>query len=311
MKLLYTQNKKLLAEDADMFRRLKLGTLFSWLQEISIAHTEALGAGRAKTLDKGFLWIVAGVKLHINRLPEYDDEITLSSWAGQTMHVLFPRYYVMRDKNGEILLKASAVWLLIDKTTRKMIFPAANGINVKHTVTGEEIPLPSNLCLSIGDNLSNLKCERFSFKPVKRDGNSLFKNDAVFKKNFTPLFNQIDLNGHLNNSEYVNIFLNTLGESFLTCFSLKNFDIEFKKEILPNKRVTMLWTVCNENNCRSDKKLIDGNANINGGISNETPAYKNESAVNNATAVKVEMCGLNKNKICFNIRADFVKNAEA
>ena len=61
--LIYTVRKKMLADDVTMFRKLRPSVLLRLIQEISIAHTEALGAGRAKTLDKGVLWVVARMKI--------------------------------------------------------------------------------------------------------------------------------------------------------------------------------------------------------------------------------------------------------
>ena len=61
--LIYTVRKKMLADDVSMFRKLRPSVLLRLIQEISIAHTEALGAGRAKTLDKGVLWVVARMKM--------------------------------------------------------------------------------------------------------------------------------------------------------------------------------------------------------------------------------------------------------
>lgn len=113
--LIYTVRKKMLADDVTMFRKLRPSVLLRLIQEISIAHTEALGAGRAKTLDKGVLWVVARMKIEISRLPSYDETVTLESFAGKTLRVLFPRYYEMLDESGNTLVKASAVWLLMDE----------------------------------------------------------------------------------------------------------------------------------------------------------------------------------------------------
>ena len=56
--------------DVSFNRKLRPSSLFSVMQEASIDHTEALGAGRAKTLDRGFLWVITRQKVEINRLPE-------------------------------------------------------------------------------------------------------------------------------------------------------------------------------------------------------------------------------------------------
>ena len=106
------------SQDVDMHRRLRLSNLFTLLQEASIRHTEDLGMGRDKTLDKGILWIVGMQRANILRMPEYDEQIVIRSWPGQTMHLFFPRYYRIENEAGELLVEASALWMLINEETR-------------------------------------------------------------------------------------------------------------------------------------------------------------------------------------------------
>ena len=65
------------ATQVDMFRRLRLSSLFALLQETAIEHTIQLGCPREKTLDRGLLWIVTHYCLRIARLPLYDEQLTL------------------------------------------------------------------------------------------------------------------------------------------------------------------------------------------------------------------------------------------
>ena len=116
----YTEKLKLCSRDVDMFRRLRSSELFKLLQEASIRHTEELGMGRDKTLDRGILWVLLMQRAEIRRMPAYDEEIILKSWPGKTMHLLFPRYYSMETAAGEPLLKASALWSLVDAKTRNV-----------------------------------------------------------------------------------------------------------------------------------------------------------------------------------------------
>ena len=213
--LVYTTHHKLLADDVTMYRNLRPSVLMRNLQEISIAHTEALGAGREKTLDKGALWVVCRVRLEIEKLPCYDDEVTLSSWAGDTMRVLFPRYYQMLDKDGNTLLKASAVWLLMDEKKRKMVFPENYGVAVPGIKTGNEIPL--------------------SF------GVSLEKQQNV--KRFKVAYSQVDINGHMNNAKYLDCMEDVLGKDYLFAHTLKTLEIEFKSEIKLGASVRLEYTL--------------------------------------------------------------------
>lgn len=213
--LVYSTTKTLLADDVTMQRNLRPSVLMRWLQEVSIAHTEALGAGRAKTLDKGALWVVCRVLLEIENLPCYDETVTLSSWAGDTMRVLFPRYYELTDKGGTPLVKASAVWLLMDAKKRKMVFPENYGVVVPGIKTGREIPL--------------------SF------GVSLGEQEKT--KRFKVAYSQVDINGHMNNAKYLDCMEDVLGKDFLDTHMLKTLEIEFKSEIKYGASVRLEYSI--------------------------------------------------------------------
>lgn len=174
---LYEKEYIIQSSEVDMFRRLRLSQLFTFMQEAAIHHTELLGAGRAKTLDRGFLWVVTMQHAAIDRLPEYDEKIRLVSWAGRTMHVMFPRYYEVFDADGNSIIRGSALWMLMDMNTRSMIFPDAEGIGVEGVVTGREYPLP---------------------KPLKPE-------TTEWVEPFTVPYSYSDINGHLTNTRYFDI----------------------------------------------------------------------------------------------------------
>ena len=106
----YTAELRLRNKDVNLHRRLRTAMLFELMQEASIRHTEELGMGRKMTLDRGLLWMVTLQRAEIARMPEYDECITLESWPGETMHLLFPRYYRVLDEGGNTLVSASALW---------------------------------------------------------------------------------------------------------------------------------------------------------------------------------------------------------
>ena len=88
---MYERQLLLGSEHVDCFRRMRTSALFELLQVVSIRHTEELGMGREKTLDKGLLWVVARMHAQIGRKPEYDERITVRTWPGETMHVVETR----------------------------------------------------------------------------------------------------------------------------------------------------------------------------------------------------------------------------
>ena len=182
---IYRRAFKILSSDTDCLRRLRLSRLFTFLQEAAIAHTEELGMGRAKTLDKGLLWIVTLQQAKITRLPVYDESVVLESAPGQTMHTFFPRYYRLTDENGNELVNAAALWALMDCTTRAMVFPEKHGIRI------DAMPAP---------------WKTFLPRPPKLPENA---RESVF----TVPYSYADLNGHMNNTRCFDLAEDLLPDS--------------------------------------------------------------------------------------------------
>ena len=173
----YERSLLLGSEHVDCFRRLRTSTLFELLQTASIRHTEALGMGRDKTLDRGLLWVIARQYVAIGRMPVYDERVTLRSWPGETMHVLFPRYYEIVGGSGETLVRGSMLWSLMDRETRATAFPEEYGVEIAGVETGRETPYLMKMPVLETPN-------RFSF---------------------TVPYSCVDLNGHMNNTRYFDL----------------------------------------------------------------------------------------------------------
>ncbi len=209
---IYEIQLKIRSIDVDMHRRLRTSVLLSWIQEAAIAHTEALGMGREKTLDKGLLWIVNMQRIEISRLPVYDEEVLLRSWPGKSMHLLFPRYFELLDRDGKVLVSGSALWSLINENTRALIFPEKFGIRIDGNETGSELPLPTPARM--------LPC--------------------TDSRSFTVPYSFIDLNRHMNNTRYLDLAEDCIFEE-VKDQALRSVRIEFQREILFNDTVALAW----------------------------------------------------------------------
>ena len=209
---IYRRELLLRSQHVDMYRRLRTSELFRMLQEASIRHTEDLGMGREKTLDRGILWVLGLQRAEITRMPEYDEEIVLKSWPGKTMHVLFPRYYSMETKSGEPLLRASALWTLVDEKKRKMVFPEKAGIVIDGITTGEEIDLPS--------------------PPARLDCSG--------SRVFTVPYSYVDINGHMNNCRFFDLAEDVTGAA-AAGRTLREIRAEYASEALMGQELTVRW----------------------------------------------------------------------
>ena len=199
----YERRFRLKSSDVDKDRRLRTSVLFSMLQEAAITHTEELGMGREKTLDRGLLWIVTLQRAEIERMPGYDEDVVLRSWPGRTMHLLFPRYFSLETEGGEPLLKASSIWSLIDAKTRAIVFPEKHGIEIEGVATGAEIALPS-APRPVG---ANGLADGTAPQPVGANGlaDGTAPQLSTAERSFTVPYSFVDLNGHMNNTRYFDL----------------------------------------------------------------------------------------------------------
>ena len=209
----YRKQLRLRNRDVNLHRTLRTSTMFEWMQEASIRHTEELGMGREMTLDRGLLWVVTLQRAEIARMPEYDECVTLESWPGETMHLLFPRYYRLLDAEGETLVAASALWALVDCETRRMVFPDRYGVRVDGVVTGHEIALPS--------------------PPRRAEG-----SDSM---SFTVPFSYVDLNGHMNNTRYFDLAEDSVGAAAAGKL-LRGISVEYQNEARLGETLHLRWS---------------------------------------------------------------------
>ncbi len=203
---------RLLSSDVDAGQRLRLSRLFTFLQEASIAHTTLLGMGREKTLDKGLLWIVTLQQVKVDRLPVYDEDVKLLSWPGDTMHLYFPRYYRMEDRDGNTLLTGSALWALMDQRTRRMVFPEDHGIRIDGERGEKPLPLPA--------------------APRPAQGGE--------KEVFTVPYSYVDLNGHMNNTRYLDLCEDRMPADLRAC-PVREIRAEYSGEAKLGEAVTLTY----------------------------------------------------------------------
>ena len=221
----YQKQYKLRNADVDLYRRLRPSVLLTMLQECAIAHTEELGMGREKTLDKGLLWVVTMQQAEILRMPEYDETITLRSWPGETMHFFFPRYYQVETAAGEVLVRASAMWMLVDSETRKLVNPESYGVVIDGVRTGEEIRMPS----------APVRLETTETRP------------------FRVPYSYVDLNGHMNNTRYFDLAEDCIPAS-LEGRDLRLIQTEYVSEARCGAELTVRW------GCRDGAYFLLGEA---------------------------------------------------
>lgn len=210
--------------DVDFTKKLRLSNLFSLFQDIASLASENLGIG-IETLEEqfGVAWILTRIRVEMLRYPSWDEEISIETWPLEPNKIEFDRDYLVKDKNGNIIIKAVSKWVIMDIKERKLRRTGLIGIQYPEKITKRAM---------------DGKLEK-----LKNFGKLIPAYDKVIG------YSDIDFNGHLNNSKYVDYIMDCFPVEDHVHHSIKTIDLHFKNEALPGETIR-LW---------KDISLIDQN----------------------------------------------------
>lgn len=101
---------------------LRIKGLADLLQEIAWLHADSEDFGRNLS-ESNQMWVLARLDLKIYSLPKWGQEIELFTGGRGVDKVFAFREFLMRDLNGNVLVRGMSSWLLLDSLTKKMLRP--------------------------------------------------------------------------------------------------------------------------------------------------------------------------------------------
>lgn len=182
---------------------LRLSGLFSLYQDLSDAGCSLLGCGLEELAKKGFGWVISRHLIEINRLPKAGEKITMLTYPGPIMGIVYPRQFAFFDKEGGTLLRMASSFVLINLETRHIAFPKETGVTISGEARKEDLPLPKAVGLVSGT-------PRFLHEVRASD---------------------IDSNHHMNNIRYATLLNDCHPSIFYHDHALKSLTINYLAEI--------------------------------------------------------------------------------
>ncbi|MBQ6076210.1 MAG: hypothetical protein IJK86_08710 [Lachnospiraceae bacterium] len=183
MELIYHDTYLTETTDLDMFGRLRPARLLELVQTVSGRHAAALGLGGDVLDSRGLAWVVVRQKIEISRMPGGGETLLFTTWPGRGMHGLFPRYMEIGTPDGESLIRLCFLWVIMDRTSRVMIQPKNFGLDMPYADREPLLPLPR--------------------LPKQLP-------PAAETAEFTVPYSYIDVNGHMNNTRYLELAENLI-----------------------------------------------------------------------------------------------------
>ena len=202
----------------DRYGRLKPSMILLYAQEIAGMHCNELALDYDTLAKRRLFWAVTRHKVQVTRLPMRGETIHVETWPMPTTRVAFPRSMVAYDTKGNECFRSISLWVLMDLDTRNMILPGKSGISVVGTLRGNELPSPNGLIAKpLGSHRSRSVC-----------------------------FTDLDRNGHMNNTRYMDWIDDLLPSPFHMRSTVKEFTVCYLSEAKEGQELDLRWDFVEE-----------------------------------------------------------------
>ncbi|KAF3441951.1 hypothetical protein FNV43_RR15867 [Rhamnella rubrinervis] len=228
--LVFRQNFSIRSYEIGADRTASIETLMNHLQETALNHVKSaglLGDGFGSTPEmskKNLIWVVTKMQVLVDRYPTWGDVVQVDTWVSSSGKNGMRRDWIIRDcGSGDILTRASSVWVMMNKLTRKLS-------KIPEEVRREIEPYFVN---------SDPVVEEDSRKLTKLDNETA---DFVHS-GLSPRWSDLDINQHVNNVKYIGWILESAPLAMLESHELCAMTLEYRRECVRDSVLQSLTAV--------------------------------------------------------------------
>lgn len=195
----YTFKSRIRFSETNPGKAVTLPGIINYFQDCSTFQSESFGLGVDYFTEHQRAWILSAWQVVVDRYPMLGEEISVHTWATEFNGFMGNRNFCMKDENGKIVAYANSIWAYMDMKKGRPARPLPEEIDVY----GAGEPLEMDYA-SRKIELPEETLEMQAF-PVRKY--------------------QIDTNGHVNNSQYVQMALEFMDDE---C-TVRQVRVEYKK----------------------------------------------------------------------------------
>ena len=218
MEPIYTQPFTINDNAVDRYGRLKPSMILYYAQEVAGKHFDLIAMDYDQLAERGMIWAIIRQRVQISRIPTRGETIRVETWPMPNTRVAFPRSVIAYDAEGQEVFRSISLWALMDVRTRAMVLPAKSGLSVPGTVRGNELAPPSALPSKVMANHRT--------RPV--------------------CFTDLDRNGHMNNTRYMDWIDDLLPSAFHENHIVKEFTVCYLSETREGQNLDLHWDFVEE-----------------------------------------------------------------
>jgi medium-chain acyl-[acyl-carrier-protein] hydrolase len=197
---------RITSADTDISARLRLGAMVNLLIQSAIGSADKLGFGFGDLSQLHLFWVLRNLTVESYRPVRWSEELVVETWPKNIDGILYLRDFVVRDRMGEVVARATSGWLAVDRTTKR----------------------PKRFNSEQLEYFTHLK-EKHSLSYSPERLGEVSGNDEFFVK---PTFFDIDLNRHVTSTRYIDWMVDTLPIDLLLGSHPVKLSINYLKETM-------------------------------------------------------------------------------
>lgn len=199
--------------DFDMRNRILPSSILDLFQDAAGEHAASLGVGYYDLLPQNKCWMILRLRYEVVKQPRTFSDVIVRTWPIESRRIEFDRDYVIYDMDGNVLVKGTTQWAILDVSDREK----------------PQLVMARSFDLGVGEYISDRALEgRFErLAPGFEAGGEPY----ITKSGYT----DIDTNGHVNNIKYANFILNAL--DLPEEKEISAFRIDYLKEIMSGSEI--------------------------------------------------------------------------
>lgn len=203
--------------DVDMNFRLRPASFMDLAQEIAYQAATAMGFGYDSLQKEGKAWVLSRMHFEFLRHPVWRENINLSTWHKGPYGPFYLRDFTLENKEGELLVRGTSSWVILDVVRRTMCRTAEimemvpeDTVRHEHAIEkpADKVMMPRGIEPGIA---------------------------RVHKVDFS----DVDILGHTNNARYVVWAMDCIDFEELKTRPVKDVTVTFNHETTAGEEITL------------------------------------------------------------------------
>lgn len=203
--------------DTDVNFTLKPASFMDIMQELAYLGANRLNFGYDELQKNNTAWVLARMHFTFDNPPKWKDQVKMETWHKGLDGLLFLRDFLMKTLSGDILLRCTSSWLVINTESRKLV----RSLEMTGIVPDET---------QCHEDAIKTPCPKIMVPRTV---------ELVKVKDHTVAYSDIDILGHANNARYMVWAMDCIDYNLLLRKQVKDVKINFNKETKPGQKVEL------------------------------------------------------------------------